>query len=225
MVIFLNKFRANLKKECKNILAIETSSNYLGLGLFDSDNKLSTIHHYLPNSHDTLLAESIKYLLIVNNLNVNDLDFVTISSGPGSFTGLRIGASLAKALCFEEGFEIAKDLDELNYNKSNNPKLISVSSLELLLIDFINKNIENVISKNIVTLNEIDKNDNLNLVVNIYLKSHKNIYYKQAVDLVLSKEFISNYKNINIENIYSKIDSKFNEIELIEINEDRKSVV
>lgn len=218
-----------MKKINKNILAIETSSNYLGLGLFDNENKLSIINHYLPNSHDTLLAESIRYLLNLNNLKVNDLDFVTISSGPGSFTGLRIGCSLAKALCFEEDLELLEDLDELNSNQPKNPKLISVSSLELLLIDFLNKNLEQILSNHLGQNNQSNQSNHSNLSnfefnVNIYLKSHKNIYYKQIVEFKINKEQVNSFevtssKDRSIKELSSQIITKFHNIELIEINE------
>ena len=54
----------------------------------------------LQFSHAEKLHLSIVHLLEENNLNLEDLDAVAISKGPGSYTGLRIGVSAAKGLCF-----------------------------------------------------------------------------------------------------------------------------
>lgn len=192
-----------MQKEQQYILAIETSSNYLGIGLFNHKHKLSIVNHYLPNSHDTLLAETIKYILNLNKIQVKDLKYVTLSSGPGSFTGLRIGASLAKALCFEEEVE--------SNNELSSTKLIAVSSLELLFIDFLDKNLEQIINSKVI----VDNLDEINFNVYIYIKSHKNIYYKQLVEVNLK-----NQKFTKLSEMFAQINTKFNEIELIEIGEE-----
>ncbi len=48
----------------------------------------------------------VKELLDNQGMKVSDLDAVAISGGPGSYTGLRIGASLAKALCYSAGIPL-----------------------------------------------------------------------------------------------------------------------
>ena len=83
----------------KHILCIETSAKYCSVGLTHSDG-----HFYkesrLPNEHASILVSLIEEILAQANLNVSELDAIAISSGPGSYTGLRIGASTAKGLCF-----------------------------------------------------------------------------------------------------------------------------
>lgn len=51
-------------------------------------------------SHAENLAVFVDEILKRNNLKVADLDAIAISEGPGSYTGLRIGVSLAKGLCY-----------------------------------------------------------------------------------------------------------------------------
>ena len=54
-------------------------------------------------SHAEKLAVFADELLKRNNLSTSDLDAIAVSKGPGSYTGLRIGVSLAKGLCFGAG--------------------------------------------------------------------------------------------------------------------------
>ena len=51
-------------------------------------------------SHSELLHSFIEEVLKEGNLKLLDLDAVAVSKGPGSYTGLRIGVSTAKGLCF-----------------------------------------------------------------------------------------------------------------------------
>ncbi len=53
-----------------------------------------------PNSHSTYLASFVDDVLCMAGIKVSDLDAVVVGGGPGSYTGLRIGVSLAKGLCF-----------------------------------------------------------------------------------------------------------------------------
>ena len=50
--------------------------------------------------HSELLTSTIKDILTQNNISVKELSAVAIGIGPGSFTGLRIGFSVAKGLCY-----------------------------------------------------------------------------------------------------------------------------
>lgn len=93
------------------ILSIESSSNLCGVVLSNNGKLIDNILVYEKNIHDKVLAQNVKNILIKNKININNLDAVAVSSGPGSFTGLRVGVSLAKALTF-----------------NNKPKLISIPS-------------------------------------------------------------------------------------------------
>lgn len=73
--------------------------------------------------HAEKLAVFVNELLTESSLNITDLNAIAISSGPGSYTGLRIATSLAKGLCYPF-----------------NTPLISLSSLLVLAEKFIQEN-------------------------------------------------------------------------------------
>lgn len=83
------------------ILSIETSSSVCSVCLSINDLIVSEHNIYLNNVHDKWLAKVIKTLLNDIEININDLDAVAVSAGPGSFTGLRIGFAIAKGICFD----------------------------------------------------------------------------------------------------------------------------
>jgi tRNA threonylcarbamoyladenosine biosynthesis protein TsaB len=85
-----------------NILAIDTSTSVLGVAFRNED-------HFLDNSSEAGLTHAEKLLPAVGGIlaeagiSPRDLDLVTCSRGPGSFTGLRIGMSTAKGVAFGAG--------------------------------------------------------------------------------------------------------------------------
>jgi tRNA threonylcarbamoyladenosine biosynthesis protein TsaB len=82
------------------ILNIETSSTICSVCLA-KDGKLTDYRMDSEgNSHARVLTVFIEDLMKKNNLALADLDAVAVSAGPGSYTGLRIGASVAKGLCY-----------------------------------------------------------------------------------------------------------------------------
>ena len=52
------------------------------------------------NSHSSVLSSLIDEMMIEGDVSYNQIDAVAVSSGPGSYTGLRIGVSTAKGLCY-----------------------------------------------------------------------------------------------------------------------------
>ena len=83
------------------ILNFETSSKNCSVTLSSKGELLSNFD--LEDDkyrHSELLTTTIRDILSQNNLIVKDLSAVAIGVGPGSFTGLRIGFSVAKGLCY-----------------------------------------------------------------------------------------------------------------------------
>lgn len=82
------------------VLGIETSSPVCSIGLVEDDNLLADYKLNIRNAHSRVLAQSIKNVLHDANLTMENVDGLAVSIGPGSFTGLRIGLSMAKGLAF-----------------------------------------------------------------------------------------------------------------------------
>ena len=83
------------------ILCIETSTTNCSVAI-GKDGQLVSIVEFDSNkySHAEQLHIFIKEALEKVDLQLTDLDAVAISKGPGSYTGLRIGVSTAKGLCY-----------------------------------------------------------------------------------------------------------------------------
>ena len=77
--------------EDKPILSIETSESICGVCVFFTETKYFESQIYLKNSHAEKLFEIIDYVMRSAGIETSDLDKIAVSSGPGSFTGLRIG--------------------------------------------------------------------------------------------------------------------------------------
>lgn len=82
------------------ILSIDTFSAICGLSIIHQHKTIGTIQLNIPNAHSELLLSSIDSLLTETKTKKSSLEAIAVISGPGSFTGLRIGASVAKGLCF-----------------------------------------------------------------------------------------------------------------------------
>lgn len=85
------------------ILAIETSEDYCSVALFEGKNLLDQVIDDTVRNHSQMLTVLINNLLSRNNFSVSLIDAVSVSQGPGSYTGLRIGTSVAKGLCYALG--------------------------------------------------------------------------------------------------------------------------
>jgi tRNA threonylcarbamoyladenosine biosynthesis protein TsaB len=82
------------------ILGIETSSIVCSVGLADDHGWRLERHLANPHIHSEKILTLIAEMLQSAKMEISDLDAVAVSSGPGSFTGLRIGLSTAKGLCY-----------------------------------------------------------------------------------------------------------------------------
>lgn len=80
------------------ILSIKTDQKTAELGLFDSDKKLNYTSWEAHRELSATIHKKIEELLASRNFSWKDIQAIAYYEGPGSFTGLRIGASVANAL-------------------------------------------------------------------------------------------------------------------------------
>ena len=83
----------------KRIILIETSTALCSAALAE-DGVITASREDSSRQHSALTAPFVKEILDERGLSVRDCDAVCVSMGPGSYTGLRVGVSTAKGLCF-----------------------------------------------------------------------------------------------------------------------------
>lgn len=171
-------------------LAIDTSSSICSVAILEDDKVIDEINLDDGRTHSENLMPLIDEILKRNNLDIKNVEMISCSVGPGSFTGIRIGVATIKP--------IAEIL---------NIKIASVTSLEILA-----KNIEG--EETIVSLIDARNNqvycgifdkdynqkqeylaDDINNVIEV-LKKYENISFV-GNGAILHKELLSqNFKNI-----------------------------
>lgn len=106
------------------ILNIETSTKNCSVSLAKNNEVIALQELNNGNySHSEKLHPFIEKVISTANISIYDLSAIAVSKGPGSYTGLRIGVSAVKGLCF-----------------ALNIPLISINTLQILAKQVINKN-------------------------------------------------------------------------------------
>ena len=82
------------------ILCIESATQVCSVTLADNDSIIASKESIIPNAHSELLSTFVDEIFKETNIDLSELEAVAVSMGPGSYTGLRIGVSAAKGLCF-----------------------------------------------------------------------------------------------------------------------------
>ena len=85
------------------IILIETSTALCSTALAEDGTITSYRESSAPKAHASLTAVFVQEMLAERGLTLADCDAVCVSMGPGSYTGLRVGVSTAKGLCFGSG--------------------------------------------------------------------------------------------------------------------------
>ncbi|MFQ5789381.1 MAG: tRNA (adenosine(37)-N6)-threonylcarbamoyltransferase complex dimerization subunit type 1 TsaB [Acidobacteriota bacterium] len=85
------------------ILAIDTTSRAGSIALLQGEELRGLIGFARALGHAETLLPTVKHLLNELDLRISDLDAFSVSVGPGSFTGLRVGIATAEGLAFATG--------------------------------------------------------------------------------------------------------------------------
>ena len=105
------------------ILQIETATQVCSVALSIDGETVYTKEEIGQNLHASNLTLFVDEVIKSSHFTYNDLDAIAVSKGPGSYTGLRIGVSTAKGLCY-----------------ALEKPLIAVETLEMMANGFITEN-------------------------------------------------------------------------------------
>ena len=87
----------------ERIILIETSTALCSVALAEDGAVTAYRESSEPKAHASLTAVFVQEVLAERGVTLADCDAVCVSMGPGSYTGLRVGVSTAKGLCFGSG--------------------------------------------------------------------------------------------------------------------------
>ena len=80
------------------ILAIDTAANLCSLSIWEGNKKRAEAEREINRGHAAVLAPLCHQLLSDCKLKLNNIDQILVNTGPGSFTGIRVGLAFAKGL-------------------------------------------------------------------------------------------------------------------------------
>ena len=116
---------------------METATDICSVALSRGDQLLALQESGPQRSHATLLNQYIKQVLQNADLDMNQLDAVSVSKGPGSYTGLRIGVSTSKGIAYALGIPVIASgtLENMASGASSNPAIqeLATTKKEYLL--------------------------------------------------------------------------------------------
>jgi len=110
------------------MLAIETSSLVASVAVVEDDLLLADFVLQHPMTHSQKLMPMLENALTYLELTIPDFDAIAVTIGPGSFTGLRIGVSTAKALAQPFGIGVipVSSLKATAYNAYDSRRIVAV---------------------------------------------------------------------------------------------------
>lgn len=103
------------------ILALDSTAEVCSVAVCEDERLISEITINTGNTHSETLLPAVEQALKLSGLTVNDIDAFACSTGPGSFTGVRIGVATVKGLAYEKNKPCVpvSTLEALAYNLSS----------------------------------------------------------------------------------------------------------
>ena len=170
-------------------LFIDTSLSDVSIALLKDNKIISKIVKSIPNEHSKYALIYIDEVLKKANINPNEVNNIMVVNGPGSFTGIRIGLTIAKV-----------------YAYLLNIKVTLISSLKTLALS----------EEGEYILSLIDARNN-NYYLGLYDNNYKEVIEEHFSNIEEVKNLLEEYKNIKVVS-NSKINvEKYTKIEELDI--------
>ena len=184
-------------------LFIDSSRENLSIAITGNDKVIAKVNTSSHGKHSNYLMNNLKEIFENNGMNIYDVDNIIVLNGPGSFTGLRVGVTVAKTIAWALSKKLYQlsTLDALKVHDSNDA-VISVfydkpsSSYVGLYID--NSNVKDYMNLDDDRLNISDNN--------IDIVSYENNDFVKALQAKLEKnnnvniKIIENYDYVKVIN-------------------------
>ena len=126
-------------------LFISTFNELITISLLKDGKQIDIIEKKSNRNHSEFTVPMIETILKNNNINTNYLNDIIVVNGPGSFTGVRIGVTIAKTLAYTLDISI-KTITSLEAfavsHDSKDNKLVNIADLKGKYIGYFNKNNE-----------------------------------------------------------------------------------
>ncbi len=151
-------------------LFIDTSFSDVSIAILKDNKIISSIQNNIPNEHSIYAHPYIEKVLKDSNTLPKEIDNIMVVNGPGSFTGVRIGLTIAKVYAYLENIPVTL-----------------ISSLKTLALS----------EKGEYILSLIDaRNDNYYL--GLYDKNYNDVIKEQFTNIKEVQELLNKYSNIKI---------------------------
>lgn len=183
-----------------NILAIDTASKICGVSI-EKDNKIKTYDKDGSLHHSVILPYMIEEAVQDNDMKVKDINYIVVSNGPGSYTGLRIGVSMAIGLATTDNIPIiyVDTIEQMAHNIEISKKkdafilpMIDAKASRVYTAIF-SKDYERYSKDSILNINDI-----INLIKKYIIKKNIDLYIVgDAIDIYKDElKVLKQYKNI-----------------------------
>lgn len=163
-----------------NYLLIDTTTSFATVSIIKNNEVIQLFHDRILSDMSSKILPIIDEELNKANMTLNDIDKIFVANGPGSFTGIRVGVTIAKTIAWA-----------LNIN------IVSISSLELMATTKTKK-------KYLVPMIDARRG---NVFAGIYdnslneIKSDKLINLKELFSVIDGDYELVSYDNIEISNL------------------------
>ena len=168
-------------------LFIDTSSIDVSIAIIKDKKLMSSITKAIPNEHSIYTTKFIDDILKECNLKPNEIDKIMVVNGPGSFTGVRIGVTIAKTYAYLLNKEVIP---------VSSLKMLSLSTNHEYCLSIINANHDNYY----LALYDKDNNEIIN-------KYNPTIVSDNDITIDKVKGLKTKLDYINIVNYYSNKES------------------
>ena len=211
-----------------NILAFDTSTEKFSISILKNNKVVLNLSKILNKTYSKFLIPILKKSLEKSKLDIKEINYILISLGPGSFTGVRIGIAAAKGLGIPHKINISgfNNMDILVNSIDNNIKekrIVTIikskkSDYYFQVFDSKKKPIKKIsffsinnLPKFFFNKNTVFTGDlNIELIKEIKKKKKKILFYKRKfsstctlINLIKEKHYINMTKSLNPIYVYS----------------------